>query len=183
MNHKLNAIAGLNQIVPGPLFKGQFIDNTEAEYDALEWLDERDKPLWADVEAKALNHLRRTIAETVNQMTNEIITYGFRYSTHPDTEVWSTSEWQFDILVLVISREMFTYPYYMKASENEDTSTNYITINMADELLQFQMEFLTHVSTSLATGRGIKDSLSTLNRQQLEDFEENRTAPVHSDIW
>ena len=39
-------------IVPGALYNGTFVENTEEEYNNIEWLDAREKPAWDNVVSK-----------------------------------------------------------------------------------------------------------------------------------
>jgi len=39
-------------IVPSAYYIGTFVDNTEEEYNNIEWLDDRDKPSWPEIVSK-----------------------------------------------------------------------------------------------------------------------------------
>jgi len=173
-NPKYSIYDGLNNILPGPVFRGEFLTNSQSEYEDIIWLDSREKPTWDEVDSSALHMLRNAIADKINQVTSSIICYGFVYSKAPETKIWSTQEWQFDVMNLVNARNMLSYPYQLKASEKSDATTVYIEMADADTLYGMYLEFFNFVATKLKEGRTIKDSLNTMTRKELENFTDSR---------
>jgi len=171
---RFNIYAGLNQIIEGPFFKGGFVNHTEEEYNNIVWLDDRPKPLWADVERECLTCVRREIIEEINYKTSILIQYGFHTSIDSTTDIWATQEWQFNVSQLVAIRNNLSYPYYLKASENKDGVTLYIVMNEPSDFETLYNEFMYWTATKLAEGRNIKDSLSGLTREELENFVDPR---------
>jgi len=42
----------IDNLLPAATYTGTFTDNTEAEYDALDWTDAREKPAWSAIVSK-----------------------------------------------------------------------------------------------------------------------------------
>lgn len=168
---QFDLLAGLNELVPGPRFQGQFTDHTEEEYNTLTWLDSREKPPYAEVEAHALNYMRRRIAEKIDERTQHAIIYEFVYN---ETPVFAPLDWQFDAQNLWLLRAGLDYPYKLKVGRNTDASSIYIEFADADALHSFYMSFFGYVKGWLDSGRDLKDSLKDMTRTQLEEFRDDR---------
>jgi len=46
----MNLGQAINYLLPFAQYRGAIGDNTKAQYDAIEWVDERKKPSWGDIE-------------------------------------------------------------------------------------------------------------------------------------
>jgi len=171
---RFNIYTGLNSLVEGPLFKGGFINHTEDEYNNLVWLDDRPKPTWEEVETECLVWVIREIIVEINYRTSILIQYGFHTSIDSTTDIWATQEWQFNVSQLSAIRGNLPYPYYLKASETKDGVTQYLVMEDATYFETLFNEFMYWTATKLAEGRAIKDSLSTMTREQLENFVDSR---------
>lgn len=167
---------GLNVECPGARFRGALIENTEEEYGMIDWQDVRQKPLWNDVEASALNILRRRIARNLNERTSQLITEEFRTSLAPDTVIQSTFEWQFNMMNLWLAKDtgLYEFPYDVHVGMNIDASFRYITVASPNEMQQLYLEMFNHISDSLASGRVEKDKLRSMTRTQLEEYRDVR---------
>ena len=73
---KFNIFVALNNLIPGAKFRGSLTNNTHEEYDIIEQLDPRDKPLQTEIFNEGLCELRRDIKDEINTKTDYIIEYG-----------------------------------------------------------------------------------------------------------
>lgn len=55
----------LDKLVPAARYGGSLTDNTKAQYDNLNWEDERNKPSWDDIQSAWVNTEKESNAETV----------------------------------------------------------------------------------------------------------------------
>ena len=163
--------AGLNSLVPGVRCKGAFNEHTIIEYNALVWLDPRPKPTYVDVEIAALAAMRIGIRNEINTKTNGMIVTGMIYNSVP---VYADLEFQFNLSQLFINKDMITYPYQMKLSDDEDGCGRYIMVQDSNEMATIYFTVFNHVAVHLESGRLLKDTLKTMNRTALEEFRDLR---------
>jgi len=161
---------------PGARFNGALDKNTETEYGELQWFDVRVKPQWSDVEAAALNALRQAIAGNINQITCENIEFNFRSSISPATNIHASATWQFNTKSLWEMKDsgLFSFPYTVYCSMNENALSNYIQVNSSSDLNQLYLELFGFISGWLTTGRSEKDKLHTMTKTMLEEYRDNR---------
>lgn len=67
----------LRSLVSEPKFYGSLVGNNEAAYNAIEWVDERAKPTWSELEAASVNYeaeqVEIRIREEVDYITKVVI--------------------------------------------------------------------------------------------------------------
>jgi len=161
---------GIQKLVPGAKFKGQFVNNNEIEYGTITWLDTREKPSFIAVDQAALTVFRKNIRTAINIKTTQIIKH-FNYNGN---FVYMDLEFQFNMSQLVVMKDYLTYPYTMKIHDDEDGCGVYFTVNNSDELVSLYQAGFMHVSQTLAEGRQLKDQLKNMNRTELEEFQDTR---------
>ena len=167
---------GLNALISGPRYRGTFVKHDEAEYNAIEWLDLRDKPLWADVEQSALKCLRNRIKRNIDSRTQKAIITEFRCSFAPDIPTETTFEWQFDTLNLWLIRDsgLLSFPYDIHVGSDEDAEPQYITCEDSAALNQLYLEMFAHIKNWLDSGRVEKAKLKDMTRTELEEYRDLR---------
>jgi len=168
---RFDLMLGIQALVPGAKVRGVFDQQTESEYNALYWLDPRPKPDYIDVEAATLKAVRTQLMVDINLKTSGIIVNTFSWK---DIPAFMDLEFQFNMSQLFINKDMLTYPYEMKLSDDEDGCGRYINVVDADELATLYFTIFNHVATTLASGRALKDTLKTMNRTELEEFKDLR---------
>jgi hypothetical protein len=175
--------SAINDLIPGAKYKGSFSNHTETEYNAIEWLDPRTKPDWADVLKSALKVMRGKWRDEINLKTTELIEDGFYFDDGSDQGsvlIHMGVEEQINLDTMDRLRTelealgVFVYPYDLKVSDNENGEGNYITLTSADHLHEFFLAGVAHKNAMIASGRALKDSLGDMNRTALEEFEDNR---------
>lgn len=178
---QFNIINGLNDLVNGAKFKGLIKYHTQEEYNNIEQLDFRPKPTWFEVYDSSLNNMRQLLKEQINNKTDELIEYGFFYNDGEVTHLIHLGiEEQINLDTMDRLRDelhnigAIVFPYKLKVSDNEYGEGNYITLQNADHFHEFFLKGVIHKNLSIYNGRILKDSLSSLNREQLENFRDNR---------
>ena len=168
--------AGLDTIVPNANYSGSLRYNTEQEYDELLWADQRTKPPFTEVDVATLNVMRISISRDINERTNFEIVTNFRASIDSSVPIDATLEWQFDVLNLWLMKDsgLFAYPYELYCSLSESADARYITLPSAADLQQLYLEMFGYVDGWLRSGRNEKSSLASMNREQLEQYVDNR---------
>lgn len=167
---------GLNALISGPKYRGDFTNHSEGEYNSIEWLDMRDKPLWADVEQSCLRYLRNRIKRDIDSRTQTEIVSGFRCSLDPDLPTETTFEWQFDTLNLWLIKDsgMISYPYSIHVGSDGDSNPQYIICEDAADVNQLYLEMFAHIKNWLDSGRIEKSKLRNMTRTQLEEYRDLR---------
>ena len=166
---------GLYRICPGARFKGIFENNTQQEYEMLEWHDIRVKPAWSEIEQASLTILRADIKQNMNQRTSDIITYEFKSNLFPSNTFHMELEWQFQIQNVWLCRDtLITFPYDIYCSSDEDGNCEYVTIESKEIMHQFYLEGFLHVDNTLKSGRAEKKKLVSMSRTMLEEYRDLR---------
>jgi len=177
MTIKFDLLAGLEKLVPGALFKGVFIDHTEAEYGIIIWKDPRPKPSYVEAEASAIIEMKYRIKESINRRTEELIEYGHTWSD-PDgiKPVHMKATFQSDVKGLMIANlyTLVSFPYTMKISDTEEGVGIYTTLVDNTALITFYAAAIQYIEGVLVSGRTLKDSLVSMSRSQLEEFRDMR---------
>ena len=163
--------AGLQKTLPGARYKGVFTDNTEAEYNAIQWLDVRSKPAFSTVHAAALTVMRNRWRDKINGKTDDLIVNTFENS---GVTFKLSREFQFDMLALDYKSALVTFPYTVKVNDDADGGGVYIELASAEVLSNLISLVFVHVQTQLAGGRYYKDSLKNMLRTELEEFVDPR---------
>ncbi|RKY10485.1 MAG: hypothetical protein DRP56_00885 [Planctomycetota bacterium] len=168
--------AGLDALVPSANYSGRLKYNTQQEYDALVWADERSKPSFSNVDAATLNVMRLAIVHDINERTSSEITGNFRSSIAPSTPIFSTLEWQFDVLNLWLIRDsgIISFPYELYCSTGDNAESNYISLPDSTALNTMYLEMFGYVDGWLKSGRSEKDKLKMMDKEQLETYTDPR---------
>jgi hypothetical protein len=69
--------SSLDQLVPAAKYVGTLTGNTESDYNALLWEDERPKPTWEEIQVKALEIARTVVLEKLDEWHKESLKKGF----------------------------------------------------------------------------------------------------------
>ncbi len=67
----------LRQLVPQPKFYGSLVGNNETAYNGIEWVDERQKPTWNEIEVAAVGYesaqAEASIISIIKQLARQTI--------------------------------------------------------------------------------------------------------------
>jgi hypothetical protein len=162
----MNLAEAIDVLLPRAQHRGMIDDSTEAQYDALEWCDERPKPSWADCLSLMETSLKVTLRDQVDALTDQMIAEGMLYEGirfKLDVEHQMSYKGVYDF------RSFISFPYTVKG-EGE----NYLSLADEAELATFVLAGFQYLESIIKEGWTIKAELVTLSYDQLRVWEDPR---------
>ncbi len=172
---KLDYENAILDIVPLPIRnKGIPESFTEEGWNGWIWTDPRPKPTWDEIINKATNLLKKIVTNEIDTVTEQIIIYGFVYNSQ---RVRLNDRDQFFINGADRMREDITYPKEFKVWSGENGEPIKISFDNSTDLHNFYLSCFNFIDTTLSNGFILKDSINTMDKDEVISFTDNRSLP------
>jgi hypothetical protein len=151
--------------------QGPLTGLTQEKYENWSWNNPENKPPWSEVTQEAERLLRNTIANEIDEKTDELIEYGWTYNSQ---KVRLKLSDQTNIFQAYTNYSLLTFPFSMKVWSDDDGAPIMMVFNSSAELEQFYQEGFVYVHGILNSGFQLKESLKNLSGDSLINFIDNR---------